>query len=114
MRKLSELEEARGNYKKALEYINLNYEIYISIFSQENKNKIATLESRQKLLAKDKEIAIKKLSLQQKQKQQWYYIGVIFLYRLLEDCCFIKAGTVKNKPEIAVLNSELDQANNAK
>ncbi|MBK6966085.1 MAG: HAMP domain-containing histidine kinase [Bacteroidales bacterium] len=113
--KLSELEEARGNYKKALEYINLNYEIYISIFSQENKNKIATLESRQKLLAKDKEIAIKKLSLQQKQKQQWYYIGVIFLLSIIGGLLFYQSRNRKKiNQKLQLLNSELDQANNAK
>lgn len=113
--KLSELEDARGNYKKALEYINLNYEIYISIFSQENKNKIATLESKQKLLAKDKEIAIKKLILQQKQKQQWYFIGVIFLLAIIGGLLFYQSRNRKIiNQKLQLLNSELDQANNTK
>ena len=113
--KLSELEDARGNYKKALEYINLNYEIYISIFSQENKNKIASLESKQKLLAKDKEIAIKKLILQQKQKQQWYFIGVIFLLAIIGGLLFYQSRNRKIiNQKLQMLNSELDQANNTK
>lgn len=113
--KLSELEDARGNYKKALEYINLNYEIYISIFSQENKNKIASLESKQKLLAKDKEIAIKKLILQQKQKQQWYFIGVIFLLAIIGGLLFYQSRNRKKiNQKLQLLNSELDQANNTK
>ena len=113
--KMSELKELQGDYKSALEYINLNYEIYTSIFSQENKNKIASLESKEKLAKKDKEIALKKLTLQQNEKQKWYLISGILLLGIIGSLLFFQSkNRKKTNQKLQLLNSELDNANKAK
>jgi tetratricopeptide (TPR) repeat protein len=113
--KMSELKELQGDYQAALEYINLNYEIYTSIFSQENKNKIASLESKEKLAKKDKEIAVKKLTLLQNERQKWYLIGGILLLGIIGFLLFIQnRNRKKTNEKLQVLNSELDAANKAK
>jgi signal transduction histidine kinase len=113
--KMSEVKELQGDYKAALDYINLNYEIYTSIFSQENKNKIASLESKEKLAKKDKELAIKKLTLLQNERQKWYLIGGIFLLGIIGVLLFLQnRNRKKTNEKLQVLNSELDAANKAK
>jgi signal transduction histidine kinase len=113
--KMSEVKELQGDYKAALEYINLNYEIYTSIFSQENKNKIASLESKEKLAKKDKEIAVKKLTLLQNERQKWYLIGGILLLGIIGLLLFLQnRNRKKTNQKLQVLNAELDAANKAK
>ncbi|MBK8599608.1 MAG: tetratricopeptide repeat-containing sensor histidine kinase [Flavobacterium sp.] len=113
--KMSEVKELQGDYKAALDYINLNYEIYTSLFSQENKNKIASLESKEKLAKKDKEIAIKKLTLLQNERQKWYLIGGILLLGIIGFLLFLQnRNRKKTNEKLQVLNSELDAANKAK
>lgn len=110
--KLSELEEARGNYKKALEYINLNYEIYISIFSQENKNKIATIENQKILEIKNQEIALKT---KEKIRQTWYFMtGLLFLVIIGSLIFYQSQNRKKINQKLQLLNTDLDQANKAK
>ncbi|MBL0013902.1 MAG: tetratricopeptide repeat protein [Flavobacterium sp.] len=113
--KMSEVKELQGNYKAALDYINLNYEIYVSIFSQENKNKIAAIETKEKLAKKDKEIAIKKLTLLQNERQKWYLVGGILLLGIIGFLLFIQnRNRKKSNEKLQKLNSELDAANKAK
>ncbi len=113
--KMSEVKELQGKYKEALDYINLNYELYVSIFSQESKNKIATLESKQKLMAKDKEIALKKIAIEQSEKQKWYLFSGIILLGIIGGLVFYQSqNRKKNNQILQQLNTELDEANQAK
>jgi signal transduction histidine kinase len=113
--KMSEVKELQGKYKEALDYINLNYELYVSIFSQESKNKIATLESKQKLMAKDKEIALKKIAIEQNEKQKWFLIGGLVLLGIIGGLLFYQSRNRKKTNELLQnLNTELDEANKAK
>lgn len=106
---------AKNDFKNAYllqkEYQALND----SLFSQENKNKIASLESKQKILEKDKEIALKKLKIDQNEKQKSYYlIGLIFLTIIGGLLFYQNKNRKKNNLVLLQLNSELDQANSIK
>jgi signal transduction histidine kinase len=110
--KLSELEEVRGNYKKALDYINLNYEIYISIFSQENKNKIAAIENQKAIAIKNQEIELK---IKEKQRQKEYFLAGLFFVSCIGFLLFYQSRNRKKiNQKLQLLNLELANANKAK
>jgi signal transduction histidine kinase len=110
--KLAELEQHRGNYKKALEYINLNYELYISIFSQENKNKIAAIETQKAIDIKNKEIEVNR---KEKLLQRTVFIIGLFLLGMIAFLFYYQSRNRKIvNQQLLHLNLELDRANNAK
>jgi signal transduction histidine kinase len=113
--KMSELKELQGDYKAALHYINLNYEIYTTIFSQENQNKIANIESRQKLMEKENEITMKKVVIAQNEKQQWFFIIGLILLSVIGALLYYQNWQRKRTNlNLLKLNTELDQANQTK
>jgi signal transduction histidine kinase len=113
--KMSELKELQGDYKAALQYINLNYEIYTTIFSQENQNKIANIEGKQKLLEKENEIAIKKIVIAQNERQKWFFVvGLILLFFIGVLLYYQNRQRKKVNQYLLKLNAELDQANQTK
>jgi len=117
--KFSELEEVKGNHKKALEYLNLNIELYEKIFSQENKNKIATVENQKIIALKNQEIQFKN---QEKQNQKIYFSSIILLLLIIGSWLVIQNRNRKKTNEKLVefnlaldaKNHELDKANKNK
>ena len=108
LKQYSSFEFKRFNYKSAFEKLSLSTKINDSIFSQENKNKIAKLEA-------EKEIQINKLKLAAEQKQKYLYIlglGFMSILGLLLVYQNKKRKTANQK--LALLNNELDQANKVK
>jgi signal transduction histidine kinase len=112
---LSELQSLRGDYKNA--YYNFrNYQVTTdSIFSQENKNKIAAIESQQAIELKNSEIENKELQISNQGKRMWLLIicigfllamgGVLYRQSILRK---------KTNQELRKLNDELDTANKVK
>lgn len=112
---LSELEEKQGNYSLALEYNKQNYKIYDSIYSQENKNKIAAIEGQREVAIRDKEIEINKLALSNQRKTQFVLIGGLVLLGIIGGLLYWQARTrKKTNTTLMVLNNELDEANKIK
>ena len=107
--KLYELEEARGNYKKALEYSKLNHTLYTSFFSQENKNKLAKVESQKIIDLKNQEIKLKML---EKRNQKIYFSVGIILLSIIGFLLFYQSKNRKKANEILKdINAELDIKN---
>lgn len=107
--KLYELEESRGNYKKALEYSKLNHKIYTSFFSQENKNKIAKIENQKIIDIKNQEINHK---IQEKKNQKIYFSVVIILLSIIGFLFFYQnKNRKKTNQKLQKLVSELDLKN---
>jgi tetratricopeptide (TPR) repeat protein len=52
---LSKYYSSKGNYKKALEYSNLHFQLKETVFSEESRNKINELETKIKIEKKEKE-----------------------------------------------------------
>jgi adenylate cyclase len=79
-RDLSTAWELSGNAVKALQYHKLYMVSKDSVFSQQNKEKIANLETKRELDLKDKQLLIDKLDMEKKRVQSIFYIaGIVFL-----------------------------------
>jgi signal transduction histidine kinase len=112
---MADLEEENGKYKEALHNYREYTAINDSVYSQENKNKIAALESQRAIDRKDQEIENKRLQISNQRKSLWLLLGgLIFL---------IVAGTLlyrqtiirkKTNQTLLKLNAELNEANRVK
>lgn len=112
---LSQLEEERGNYKEALAYQRSAGAINDSLFSQENKNKIAALESEKAISIKDKEIELNQLTLAAERRQRYALIVVAGLLAVLGGLLYYQNRTRKRtNTTLLQLNGELDEANKVK
>jgi signal transduction histidine kinase len=104
-----------GQYPKAYQTEKEYHQLSDSLYSQGNKNKIAELENREKLVKKDREIAVNKLVIEQKEKQKWYLSGGIFLLLCIGGLLLYQNHIrKKNNQKLQALNAELDQANQVK
>lgn len=105
--------------EKDIEHYSANllrfYEIKDSLYSQENKNQIAALESKQELDAKDKQIQLNKITLQSKEKEKWLYIsGIAFLLIIAGLILAQSRSRKKTNEQLLLLNEELDVSNKVK
>ena len=112
---LAQLQEYKGDFKNAYYNIRKYYDVQDSIYSQENKNKIADLESKSEIDLKNKEIINKELQLSTQRKQKIYFIGGIFLLAVIGGLLYRQNITrKKTNTTLLQLNSELDEANKVK
>jgi signal transduction histidine kinase/tetratricopeptide (TPR) repeat protein len=112
---LFKLYSFQKEYKKAYnvtqEYIALND----SIFSEQSKETIRNLEDQRTIDLKNKEIEINKITLESKEKQQWFYIVGIGVLCILGGLFFYQSRSRKKANEkLLLLNSKLEQANKSK
>ncbi|MFT3795016.1 tetratricopeptide repeat protein [Flavobacterium sp.] len=113
--KMSEVKSLQKDFETALRYNKRNYEIYTEIFSQDNKNKIAELEIRQKLRQKDSEIELNQLIIETNERQKWYlYIGLGLLGTIGILLFYQSYSRKKLNEHLHQLNDELDEANQIK
>jgi signal transduction histidine kinase len=112
---LSKVYSITGNYKEALaSYIHYR-QITDSIYSQENKNKIAASIGQFELEKKNNEIALHQLTIANQQRQQFFYIGGLVLFAVIGGLLFWQNRTrKKNNSTLLVLNNQLDDANKVK
>ena len=112
---LAEMTERQGNYKEALEYATKSYAIKDSLFSQENKNKIAALESAREIDARDKQIKINELALSNEKRTRWALIAGAGLLLVIGVLLYYQNRTRrKTNTTLLTLNNELDEANKIK
>ncbi len=112
---MANLQEAKGNYQAALNYFKSFTSINDSIYSQQNKNKIAALESQKEINVKNKEIEINKLALANQRKLQIGLIGGVLLLSIIGMLLYWQSRTrKKTNTTLMVLNNELDEANKIK
>lgn len=112
---LSELQYHNGDYKGAYDNFYFYQNVNDSIFSQQNKNKIAELESRNEIEKRDREILGQKIRAQSLQRNILLLISGLlivlgigtFLYRV---------SVIRKQKNIALtkLNEQLDNANKLK
>jgi signal transduction histidine kinase len=112
---LSEVEEDKENFKDALALNKAYHSINDSIYSQENKNKIAALESQKTVDLKDKEIQINKLAISNQRKTQLGLIGGLCLLGVIGGLLYWQTRTrKKTNTTLLKLNADLDEANKVK
>jgi len=112
---LSELQFHNGDYKNAY----LNYFLYQtindSIFSQQNKNKIAELENKNVLDTKNREIETQRLHVREQERNIILLIsGLVTLFII--GTLFYRLSIVRKQKnaELTRLNEQLDNANKTK
>jgi anti-sigma regulatory factor (Ser/Thr protein kinase) len=86
--------ETEGKYKGALDNFKQYVQIHDSMFSQENKNKIAAIEVNKELQLKDKTIALNKA----RNRQIWLYAALSLALVIMASVYFI------NRYRISQLN----------
>jgi signal transduction histidine kinase/Tfp pilus assembly protein PilF len=112
---LAELQEVKGDYKDAIENYKLHYTIQDSLYSQENKNKIAGIESKREIDLRDKEIQLNKLALTAEKRQRMALIGGLALLLVIGGLLYFQGRTrKKTNTTLLQLNNELDEANKVK
>ncbi len=94
---------------------NFYHDLKDSIYSQENKNKIAELEVSKKMEVKNKEIELNRVTIENKEKQKWYLIAGLFLLATIGCLLFYQnQNRKKTNQKLQLLNEELDEANKIK
>jgi tetratricopeptide (TPR) repeat protein len=112
---LAAVEEDQGDYENALLHFKIFYTLTDSIYSQENKNKIAGIESQKAIDLKDKEIALNKLAIDYQKKTQVGLIAGLCLLGIIGALLFWQNRTrKKTNTTLLQLNNELDEANKLK
>jgi signal transduction histidine kinase len=104
-----------GDYKNALVHYRRFKAINDSIFSQENKNKIASLESQRSIQLKNEEIENKLLQIANQRKTLWLLVvGVGML--VVIGVILYRQGVARKKTNTVLvhLNDELSAANKVK
>jgi signal transduction histidine kinase len=109
---LAEADAMAGNYKGAYENYKSYQEIKDSIFSQENKNKIATAMTRLELDKKNAEIALNKATIGNQHKQQLFLVIGLVLLIIIGGLVYRQSLQRKRtNTTLLALNNELDEAN---
>jgi signal transduction histidine kinase len=112
---LAELQAFKGDYKNAYQNFRAYQEAQDSLYSQESKNKIASLESEREITIRDKQLEINKLALESQKKQRIALILGLGLLSIIGGLLFWQNQTrKKTNTTLLHLNSELDEANKIK
>jgi signal transduction histidine kinase/tetratricopeptide (TPR) repeat protein len=112
---LSELQAFKGDYKNAYYNFKLYKEVEDSIYSQENKNKIAAFESQIEIDKKNSELKINQLALSNQQKKLWGLAGAVLLVSVIGFLLYRQVQIKKKTNTVLIqLNRELDEANKVK
>ncbi len=112
---LANVEQLQGHYLAALEHYKRFKAINDSVFSQENKNKIASLESQRSIDLKNEEIQNRGLQIANQRKTLWLLVvGVGML--VVIGVILYRQGVVRKKTNTVLvqLNDELSAANKIK
>ena len=112
---IAEVQALKNNYKNA--YLNLYTYHYLqdSLYSQENKNKIAAVEGEREVAIRDKEIELNKLALSAQRKQRIALITGICFLGVIGGLLYYQSHTrKKTNTTLMILNNELDEANKIK
>jgi len=112
---LSSLLYERKQYKEAYLRLKLSHEGTDSIFSQENKNRIAAIESKQAIALRDQQLQINRLTINSQRQQRSLLIAGIAILCCLATGLYILSKVRKRTAfKLQVLNKELDEANKTK
>ncbi|RXR35467.1 HAMP domain-containing histidine kinase [Flavobacterium piscinae] len=105
----------KGEFEKAYYNLKHSFELSDSLFSQENKNKIASLESAREIALKNKEIKFNQLKAAAEKKQKYFLLfGLTLILAMTVLLLYENQKRKKVNQKLMFLNNELDQANKAK
>lgn len=112
---LAEVQEQRGEFRDAYYNFRTYQSVQDSLFSQEEKNKIAGLEGEREIALRDKQIQINGLELQAQKKQRWIFIGGLLVLAVIGALLWWQ-NRIRKRTNVQLLhlNNELDEANQVK
>ncbi len=115
LNQLVKVQELKGDFKLAHQYSNQYHAINDSLYSQESKNKIATIEGQREVALRDKEIELNKVALSAQRKQNiglTLGLGLVFIIGIL----LYRQNRIRKRTnaELVHLNNQLDEANKVK
>lgn len=103
------------DYKNALAYYKKFVTLKDSVYSQENKNKIAAIESQREIELRDKQIQINGLALKSEKRTRIALIAGALLLLIIGALLYYQNRTRrKTNITLLTLNNELDEANKVK
>ncbi|NHM06731.1 sensor histidine kinase [Flavobacterium sp. CYK-4] len=119
---LTQVHKLRGDYKSALSSYETAMVYEDSVFNFENKETIKNLEDKRAIELRDRELKIRKLQLEAKEKQKWMLTLGVVLLSIIGGMLFYQShNRRKTNRKLRVLNQdlahknhELDQANKIK
>jgi signal transduction histidine kinase len=112
---LATIQALSGKYQQAYANLRAHNILSDSVFSQENKNKIASLEGKHEIELRDKQLEINKLELKDRQKLLWFLVGGLVTLALISVLIYNQSiQRKKNNLILASLNQQLDEANKVK
>lgn len=104
----AQLNQLQQNYKEAYTYSEKYHKLNDSVYSQENKNKLAALQNINEIEIKNHEIKLSQATVKAKEKQFWYLAIVLALVSIIVVVLFYQNQLRKKK------NIALDKANRLK
>ncbi len=112
---LAEVQALKGDYRSAFTNFKIFHRTQDSIYSQENKNKIAALESKREIDLRNEVIKNRELQISNQQKKMWLLISGIGFLSVLGGL-FYRQSSIRKKTNTTLLqlNTELDEANKVK
>ena len=112
---LSETNALMGDYKNAYANYVRYSQMQDSIYSQENKNKIAAATGQLEMDKKNSEIALQNLTITNQKKQKVFFIAGLSLLGIIGGLLFYQNRTrKKTNTTLMILNNQLDDANKVK
>lgn len=112
---LSELSRLEGDLDGFAENFQEYYNTRDSIYSQSRKNEMAKLESQKVVEQKNKEIALNKLIIRNKEQEKRYYLLGLLAFLIIGILMFfLYRQSKRNSDRLEKLNAELDKANKTK
>src|SRR5690606_6476482 len=112
---LSKIKKAKGEFEEALRYAEMNFTKTDSLFSQENKNRIAALESQREIDRRDKQLAVNELELDNARRTRLALIGgAVLLFVIGGLLLYQNVHRRRTNTTLLALNNELDEANKVK
>ena len=112
---MAELSKTKKDLDSYVKNITQLYTTRDSIYSQKRKNEIAKIESQKVVNQKNKEIALNKIIIKNKEQEKIYYLlGLAALFVIGILLFFLYRQSKKNSSRLQSLNQELEKANKNK
>ncbi|SEP68225.1 sensor histidine kinase [Epilithonimonas lactis] len=112
---MAELSKTKRDLDAYVKNITQLYTTRDSIYSQKRKNEIAKIESQKIVNQKNKEIALNKIIIKNKEQEKIYYLlGLAALFVIGILLFFLYRQSKKNSSRLQSLNQELEKANKNK
>jgi signal transduction histidine kinase len=109
---LAQLEAFDGHYKSAFTLLRQSTILNDSIFSQDSKNKIASIDADHKVELSEKQLQINQLALSNQVKIKWLLISSLTLVLLILALIYRQSRLRKNNnASLSALNRQLEDAN---